>query len=116
MSEGYTDAVIPKPEWISVDKGLPKSGEKVLAYCWVKWLSGGGKGYVCDAYYAAPKSVLASEGWDDCATEYDEETDEYYLLSGWYEVIHNWDEYGSIAIGDFVTHWMPMPSEPRMDK
>lgn len=44
----------------------------------------------------------------DCY-DYCEEDDEYYLKEGWYEIIHNWDEYGSIVIGDFVTHWMPRP-------
>lgn len=50
---------------------------------------------------------------DEISCEYDEETDEYYLKEGWYEVIRNWDEYGSAVIGDFVTHWMPLPEPPK---
>lgn len=47
--------------------------------------------------------------WDVETLEYDEETDEYYPLEGFYESIFNWDEYGLIGIGDFVVAWREMP-------
>ena len=92
-------------EWISVKERLPESGEHVLLTCECK---PSGNRYVCDGYYAKPKTIVGSGG-GECATEYDEETDEYYLLEGWYEVIKNWEDYSSIVIDDFVTHWMPLP-------
>ena len=92
---------------------LPESGVHVLVACEMRgqYLSGQ---YVCDGYYAKAKTQPSYGNPDECAVEYSEEDDEYYLLEGWYEVIKNWDDYNSIVIDDFVTHWMPLP-EPPMD-
>ena len=106
-------SVLMRDRWIPCAERLPESGEHVLACCFVKWLGGGGKSYVCDAYYAKPLTLTVNSWDDDIACEYDEETDEYYLLEGWYEVIKNWDDYDSISIGDFVTHWKPLPDPPK---
>ena len=100
--------------WISVKDRLPESGQHVLATCEIHSLYGYKKQYVCEAYYAKEHSI--SEGRypeDTDCYDYSEEDDEYYLKEGWYEVIHNWDEYGSVVIGDFVTHWMPLPEPPK---
>lgn len=101
-----------RQRWIPVSERLPESGERVLACCRVKWLGGGGRTYVCAAFHSAPKTetCVSSDGID---MEYDEETDEYYLPEGWWEVINNWDDYSFVAIGDFVTHWMPLPEPPK---
>ena len=101
-------------EWISVKDRLPESGKHVLAACEIR-LIGGGKGhYVCEAYYAPTHTISAGSYPDgDEYYEYDEENDNYYLLEGWYECIHNWDDYSSVVIGDFVTHWMPLPEPPK---
>ena len=99
-------------KWISVTERLPESGVHVLACCRVKWLGGGGRNYVCDAFYSAPKAVICSYN-DDIEAEYDEDTDEYYMPEGWWEVIKNWDDYSCVAIADFVTHWMPLPQPPK---
>ena len=66
--------------------------------------------YVCDGYYAEANKIIAGDFPDEFDCEYSEEDDEYYLCEGWYEVIKNWDDYNSVAVEDFVTHWMPLPS------
>ena len=104
-----------KPQWIPVTEQLPESGVHVLACCCVKWVGGGGRSYVCDAFYSSPKTEICSYN-EDIESEYDEETDEYYMPEGWWEVIKNWDDYSCVAIADFVTHWMPLPEPPKADK
>ncbi|MPM00572.1 hypothetical protein SDC9_46799 [bioreactor metagenome] len=98
------------PRWVPVENGLPKSGEHVWLCCEVR---PSGRQYMCDGYYATPKSIACSN--PEGAIEYDEDTDEYYLLEGWYEVIKNWDDFSSVCIDDFVTHWMPLPEFPEKD-
>ena len=97
--------------WISVKDRMPDSNH-VLARCEIHGLYKP-KSYTCVAFYAKKNSISVGNCFDDeICCEYDEETDEYYLKEGWYEVIRNWDEYGSVVIGDFVTHWMPLPEPP----
>ena len=97
--------------WISVKDRLPESGVHVLLCCEMHRRGGeiAGK-YVCDGYYAEANKIIAGGFPDECDCEYSEEDDEYYLCEGWYEVIKNWDDYNSVAVEDFVTHWMPLPS------
>ena len=100
--------------WISVKDRLPESGKYVLATCEIRSLYGYKKQYVCEAFYAKERSISAGRyPEDDDCYDYSEEDDEYYLKEGWYEVIHNWDEFGGVLIGDFVTHWMPLPEPPQ---
>ena len=96
--------------WISVDERLPESGVHVLLAC----KFGCNSRYVCDGFFAE-RWTIAQESYmdDDCAYEYCEDDDEYYLEKGWYEVIKNWDDYGFVCIPDEVTHWMPLPYPPK---
>lgn len=100
--------------WISVKDKRPENGVHVLLCCEIHRCGGeiAGK-YVCDGYYAEANKIIAGGFPDDCDCEYSEEDDEYYLCEGWYEVIKNWDDYNSVAVGDFVTHWMPLPDAPK---
>ena len=102
-------------EWISVKDRLPESGVHVLICCEMHRYGGeiAGK-YVCDGYYAEANKIIAGGFPDECNCEYSEEDDEYYLCEGWYEVVKNWDDFNSVAVEDFVTHWMPMPLAPEV--
>lgn len=95
--------------WIPVGERLPESGVHVLVACEVRGQYCSGR-YVCDGFYAKANTQPSYGYPDECVFEYSEEDDEYYLLDGWYEVVKNWDDYSSIVIDDFVTHWMPLPS------
>jgi Protein of unknown function (DUF551). len=97
-------------EWISTKDRLPESGEEVLFTCEIRPAN---RQYCCIGYYAASKTICVSAYSDECDVEYDEESDEYYLLEGWYESIKNGDDFSSVVISDFVTHWMPLPSPPK---
>lgn len=101
--------------WISVKDRLPEDGQHVLVVCEIHPIGRASRKYVCEAFYARKFSISDVSSEDDIAYDYNEEDDEYYLEEGWYECVHNWDEYSSIIIEDFVTHWMPMPEPPKED-
>ena len=102
--------------WISVKDRPPESGEPVLVTCEIHSLYGNKMRYVCEAFHAEKYSVREGKYPEDTdCYDYCEEDDEYYLKEGWYEIIHNWDEYGSVVIEDFVTHWMPRPEPAEED-
>ena len=113
------DAVKEAPTiggWVSVKDRMPETGKHVLASCEIRLIYGGKKRYVCEAFYAAKHSLPEGKyPEDDECFDYDEEEDAYYLKEGWYECIHNWDEYSSVVIEDFVTHWMSLPEPPKED-
>ena len=84
-------------EWISVEDRLPESGKHVLVCCEIRSFMGK-KQYICDGFYAEYKSIRGSgDNVDECAYIYDEDE----------------DEYSSVVIEDFVTHWMPLPEPPK---
>ncbi len=50
--------------------------------------------------------------------EYREEDDQFYVLEGWYEYIHNWGDYSAVRITeDKVVAWceLPKPWEGEQD-
>lgn len=100
--------------WNSVEDRLPESGRHVLAY----YTNSLAKGRRIRAEYVAPKSREVDADYADPDTQcvkYDEESDSFYLIAGWYELIDNWDEYTSIAVVEGeVTHWTPLPAAPAL--
>ena len=67
--------------------------------------------YVCKAYHVDRYAVRADfDYWDEGCDEYREEDDQFYVLEGWYEYIHNWGDYSSVRIAeDNVLAWCPLP-------
>lgn len=63
------------------------------------------KAFQCDQY-----DIKSGDQNDN--SEYCEADDTYYIPGGWYEVIENWEDWGSIAVFGDVTDWMPVPSLP----
>ena len=114
IAQHLVDHAVAFQEWISVNDRLPENGVHVLLCCEIHRYGGeiAGK-YVCDGYYAEANKIIADGFPDECDCEYSEEDDEYYLCEGWYEVIKNWGDYNSVAVEDFVTHWMPLPILPK---
>ena len=108
--------VLESSDWISVEERLPEAEKEVRVLCKASWNSK--YRYQCQAFYE-PKGMLreASDyGWDyECCSEYSEEDDDYFVNPGWYERIHNWDDYSAVGIADEVTHWMPLPEPPEVE-
>ena len=109
-------ALREQPRWISVEERLPEAEKEVRVLCKASWNSK--YRYQCQAFYE-PKGMLREKsdyGWDyECCSEYSEEDDDYFVNPGWYERIHNWDDYGAVGITDEVTHWMPLPEPPEVE-
>lgn len=103
-------------EWISVKDRLPEPEQVVLAFCEVK--PNGGK-HQCIGFYVPDNwpSEQSDFNWEyECYGDYCEEIDDYFVKEGWYERIYNWDDYSAVGIGNFVTHWMPLPEPPKEDE
>ena len=99
-------------EWISVDDRLPEPEQEVFVCVRTKISN---YRYVCCAMHVPENWHRQSSDfcWDfECCDEYDEEQDDYIVTPGWYESIHNWDDYSVVGIEDIVTHWMPLPNPP----
>lgn len=98
--------------WVPIGETMPESGTHVLLGCETR---PNGKTYVCDGYFAK-KNTITCGSTGDVNSDYSEEDDEYYLAEGFYEIIKNWDDFGSITISDFVTHWMKLPDAPKGER
>lgn len=102
-------------EWIKCSEKMPEPEKEVLLLCERR---PGGYKYICAGFYV-PDHLLTEQSkylWEcEACSEYDEEHDDYFVNEGWYELIRNWDDFGSVGIGDFVIAWMPMPEMPKED-
>ena len=98
-------------QWIPCNVALPKTEEKVSVTCEHLDIYGKPHRYVCKAYHVDRYTVRADfDYWDEGCDEYCEEDDQYYVLEGWYECIHNWGDYSSVRITeDKVVAWCPLP-------
>ena len=99
-------------EWISVKERLPDAEKEVRLSC----VTSSGYKYQCQGFYVPPGMHRDDSDycWDwECCEKYDEERDDYLVNPGWYECVHNWDEYSACGIVDRVTHWMPLPDLPK---
>lgn len=91
-------------KWIPVSERLPE--ETVLVTVETKTFR---HRYICEAVWIPRWTWKASfDNWEDCS-EYNEDEDEFYVIEGWYERVHNWDEYSYVGIEDNVIAWQPLP-------
>ena len=105
--------VAPVQKWINIKDRLPEPEQEVFV-CVKSKISN--YSYVCCAMHVPENWYRQSSDfcWDfECCDEYDEEQDDYIVKQGWYESIHNWDDYSVVGIEDIVTHWMPLPQPPK---
>lgn len=104
----------PSNEWVSVEERLPKAEKEVRLFC----ITSNGYKYQCQGFYVPPGMHRddSDYSWDwECCEQYDEDSGDYFVNPGWYESVHNWDEYSAFGIADKVTHWMPLPAPPEKE-
>lgn len=106
MAERLTELEYKEAErqWIPVSERLPDATALVTVETKVYKHR-----YVCEAVWIPRWSQKAEyDSWEDCS-EYNEDEDEYYVNEGWYERVHNWDEYSYVGIEDNVIAWTSLP-------
>lgn len=100
----------PAPQWVPVSERMPDADRKVLA----TYTNELGNRRTIVARWTPAKTVEASGDDDEPGChEYDEATDTFYLIEGWWEVINNWGDYSQVFVNEGkVDHWMPLPAAP----
>ena len=93
-------------QWIPCsEQEYPSDNREVEVTCEFTRYDGKKIRYTCHATYVHRYSIETTyDDWEDCE-EYNEEKDTYYALPGWYERVHNWDDYSYCAIEDRVVAW-----------
>lgn len=93
-------------QWIPCsEQEYPSDNRDVEVTCEFTRYDGKKIRYTCHATYVHRYSIETTyDDWEDCE-EYNEEKDTYYALPGWYERVHNWDDYSYCAIEDRVVAW-----------
>lgn len=108
----YIRQIPTAQQWILCSKQkYPSDNREVEVTCEFTRYDGKKIRYTCHASYVHRYSIETTyDDWENCE-EYNEEKDMYYALPGWYERIHNWDDYSYCAIEDRVVAWREL-SEP----
>lgn len=117
------DAIREQEErrWIPVTEKLPEPENRVLILTERQGYKGGIYHDVMCGFYE-DGNILSDDSkvcWD-CDMKrkelYVEEKDDFLVPEGWYEEMCNQiDDYNVAAIGDKVTHWMPLPEAAKED-
>lgn len=113
--ENQIPTLTPQNEWVSVEERLPKAEKEVRLFC----ITSNGYKYQCQGFYVPPGMHRddSDYSWNwECCEQYDEDSGDYFVNPGWYESVHNWDEYSAFGIADKVTHWMPLPAPPEKER
>ena len=102
--------------WIPVEERLPEPETDVLAVC-----NRNGYIFVVPAIYEDGKMLTQDSKWNWCDIYtyglYSEEADDYYIPSGWWENRQfNPDDVYNNLVDCPVTHWMPLPEPPEVEK
>lgn len=100
--------------WISVEDKLPEAETEVLIL-----VNHGKIKIITTAMYEDGRMPVDDSmfNWYDFEFVYDEENDQYLIPEGWWEYKHyNHDDTYDNEVDGFVTHWMPLPTQPDRQK
>lgn len=101
--------------WISVKDRLSENEQAVLVYVKGFYTTQKNETIMLTSIYTDGKHSVGDSDyykkWSWTDYEYDEETDEFIIIEGWWGVTEDLDNM--IWISGTVTHWMPLPEPPK---
>lgn len=107
-------------KWIPCNEQMPEPDKLVLMQCRGKSAVSGYRYFQVLGVWIPPLTIKAADKWTDESYDvevYDEDTDEYYCESGWYEETTQGDGDGmSYRMSAEVTAWMPLPETYKGEK